>query len=338
MSKYHELQAEAGKGNWTTADGAAAMLRDRMRIEGYGVEFQIWRDGLPLNEATARRLITGKLTTRPVAETYLQAIRDMVNSGRDDLVDGPVAARVRGTRLMFEHGDFKYPMNFRNSNPDLEVVIGEKDVARKLKRRNKGDIKREERSNWLQEKLDKTQDTDGDLYLLHAEQCGYLARNTAVRFYNTGHNQYGVSTMTKIYGITLPELQDFVDSAGNQTLSDVSTHADTSLEKATESGEKERDIVEAGHSDFTKAIVDFLDIGFEVDVDGIKREHAKAEEKSDSRFQPIKHWGADEEEVLKLLIARRSELNPDKIRERFTSGYKSEEYQAGRALDTAAAG
>lgn len=317
MSKYHELRTAMDDGDWTTAEGAATRLRDRMKIEGYGIDFQIWRGGLPLNETAASRLIIGKVTTRPVADMYLAGIQDMVRQGRDDLIDGTVATRIKGTRLMFEHGDFKYPVNFTYSNPELTVVIGQKDVARRLKRRNKGDIKREDRSNRLQDKLDDTRETNGANYLAHAGQSGYLMRNTFIRFFAQIEGQYGTSTETQIRGITLPEMQGFIDSAGRETLADVSTHVDTNLEK---DGAK----IQATHSDFAKEIVDFLNLEYEVDVDSIKRQHR--EERTDSGFQTIEHWikyqGGDKGMALKKLLDRRpSAVTPDDITEAFEAGY-----------------
>lgn len=317
MSKYHELRATTGDG-WMTAESAATTLQDRMGIEGYGVEFQIWRDGLPLNETAARRLIIGKVTTPPVADGYIQAIQDMANSGREDLVDGAVTIRVKGTRLMFKHGDFMYPVNFSNSNPDLTVVIGEKNVARKLKRRNKGDIKREDRSNRFQEKLDDTKNVGRAGYLAHAGQCGYLMRNTFIRFFAQIEGQYGTSTETQIRGsITLPEMQGFIDSAGRESLAGLSPRVDTSLER-------DGATIQATHSDFAKEIIDFLNLEYEVDIDSIKRQHR--EERADSGFQPIGHWlkyqgGESGTALTRLLDRRPSEVPPDDITEAFEAGY-----------------
>lgn len=323
MSKYHErIAAIAAERDWTTVEGVAVGLRDRLELRDYGIEFQIWRDDLPLNETAARRLIIDKVTTRPVSDAYLAGLQDMTRQGREDLVDGGVTAHTRGTRLMFEHGDFKYPVNFSHSNPELEVVIGQKDVARRLKRRTKTEVGREERSNRLQEKLDDTRNADRAGYLAHASQCGYLVRHTAMRFYNKARGQRGVSTMTSITGLALPKLQGFIDSTGRESLSEVSTHVDTSLEKVSGPGAPEGPALVAMHADFAKEIVDFLNLEYEVDIDDLKRRHMK----DDSGFQSIGHWieqsGGGSGIVLEKLLDRRPDsAAADDITKAFEAGY-----------------
>lgn len=323
MSKYHERAAAiAAKHDWTTPEGIAAGLRDKLEVEGYGTKFRIFQDGMSIDEEAARQAIIDEIVARPAIERYQQSLQRMmredpgVDPTRDWSVFVEADPAVEG--LMFEHGrNFRQPVNL----DEFEVVIGPKKIEQRLKHRTKTEVTREERTKKLEKKLDDTRDADETFYLFHARQCGYLLRNTAIRFFAQIKGQYGTSTETKILGITLPELQEFVDSAGRE-LAGVSTHVDTSLEKEGESALK------ATHRDFAREIFDFLNLEYEVDVDAIARQHR--EEKSDSGFRSIEHWiaqqGVDSGMVLRKLIERHGNLDSGKIREQFEAGYESRNY------------
>jgi len=315
MNECPEKQADVQ--NWTDAEGIAAKLQDRLKLTDYGVEFQIWRDSLPLNEAEAKRVIIGKITTRPVVGEYLLSLRDAIcRNGGEEFVDDSPEVWIRGSQPEFKHGDFKYYVNFRHSNPELRVIVGQRDVKRKIREMKSPEIKREKKTNKLQEKLEDTRTTGRDDYLAHARQCGYLTVNTTMRFFANIEGQFGTSIETHIQGISLLELQTFVDSAGRESLSGVSTHVDTSLEK--DCGKS----LNAMHSDFAKEIIDFLNLEFDVDIDDIKRLHR--EEKSNSGHQPIEHWGANQDAVLRKLLDRRPGSVPaSDVTEAFGKGRES---------------
>ena len=314
MSKYHErITAIAAKHDWTTVEGIATGLRD-LELEGYGTEFQIYRDGLPVDEEAARQAIIDEVTAPSLVEKDQRILQKMTLEGSVNSWTIYVEADPAGG-LAFEHGDFRQPLILG----EFEIVTGAKKVEQRHNRRTKKQIKKEDRAQKLQEKLDDTQNTDETHYLVHANQCGYLVRNTAMRFYNTGRGQWGISMMTRINGIVLSKLQEFIDSTGNPTLSGVSTHVDTSLETDV-AGEDSEGGVLAMHSDFAKEIVDFLNLEFEMDIDGIKSQYRE----SDSRFQPIEHWGGGRAAVLEKLLERRKDLDPADITEAFEMGYGSE--------------
>lgn len=313
MSKYHErVAAIAAKHDWTTAAGIAAGLRNEMKLEDYGTEFQIWQDGVPIDEETARQAIMSEVTSSPMMEEYQRSLREMVLEGSVDSWTIYVEADPTGEPV-FEHGDFRKPLSLG----EFEVVTGAKEVERRRKRTTKTDIKKEDRARKIKEKLDDTQNTGKASYLAHAKYCGYLVRNTAIRFFAQIEGQYGTSTETQIRGITLPELQEFIDSTGRKTLAGISTHVDTSLEKADEGAG-----IKATHSDFAKEIANFLNLEWEMDIDDIKRRHREA--KADSGLQSIEHWGADRETVLERLTERRRNLDQGDITKAFELGYGSE--------------
>jgi len=307
MSKYHELRIAIAEGD-LTPEGVAAKLWDVLELNGYGTAFQVFRDGVPVDEEAVRQAIIGEITAPPAMEKYQQKLQRLHNPWRDwaAFVEADPAGR-----LMFEHGDdFRRPLGLGG----LEVVFGPKKIEQRLNRRTKGEIGRGERAESLRKKLEDTQGADEESYLLHANQCGCLVRNTTMRFWKTGVGQRGTSTMTRIVGIALPELQEFIDSAGRATLSMISTHMDPDLVKT-----EAEDGVTAMHSDFAKAIVDFLDLEGEVDIDGIKRQYGESE--SDSGFRSIEHWGGNRETVLGKLKERRGNLDPGKIAAAFDRGY-----------------
>lgn len=308
MSRYHRL----AKQDWTTGDGIAAALRSVLELEGYGTKFLVLRADMPLDEEAARQAIIGEITASPMIEKYQRTLPEVEDRGQAVYVESYMG------NLEFEHGDFRQPLSLEG----FEVVNGAEEVEKRHKRRTKTQVEKEDREQKLKEKLSDTRNTDKDDYLLHAVQCGYLMRHAAMRFYNKGGDQWGVSMMTSIAGLTLPELRGFIDSAGRESLSGVSTHVDTSLEKAAGPGEPEGGTLTAMHSDFAKEIVDFLNLEYEVDIDDLKRRHAR----DDSGFRSIGHWieqsGGDSGMVLEKL-KERSSLDPEEIASMFQMGYDS---------------
>ena len=309
MSKYHERIAAIGH-DWTTVEGIVAALQDKLELKGYWTEFQVLQDGSTVDEETARQVIIGVVTSPPIIEKYQSALQKMVDA---DNREAFVKATPTPGGLGFNHGHQQLLMDFGEFE-----VISKSALEERLKRRNKTEEKRENRGLELKKKLDDTQKTDKDFYLFHANQCGYLVRNTTIRFNASAEGQFGTSTMTHIAGITLPELQEFIDSAGRETLSAISTHIDLDLVKTTEDAAGG---VMAMHSDFAKAIIDFLNLENKVDIDDLKRQYRESE--SDSGFQSIEHWGAGREKVLEMLLKRRSDLDPREIEELFEDGYKT---------------
>ena len=316
MSKYHKLQAAIAKRDWTTTEGIAAGLRSELKLEGYGTEFQVWRDGVPVAEAAVRQAIVDEIAASSAMEKYQRVLQKMIADGIADSYEVYVEADP-AEGLMFEHGDFRWPVSLG----ELEVVVGAKNVERRRKRRTEKEVKKEEKALRLKDKLEDTQNTDETDYLVHANQCGYLVKNTSMRFYNAARGQWGISMMTRINSISLSKLQEFIDSTGSMTLSGVSTHADTSLAEVPRAAHNEdSDGILAMHSDFAKEIVDFLNLEFEVDIDGLKIQHKD----SDSGFQSIEHWGGDRASVLERLLERRRDMDPADITEAFELGYRSE--------------
>ena len=322
MSKYHKLLAAVAKRDWTTTESIAAGLRSELKLKGYGTEFQVWRDGVSIDAAAVRQAIISSITARPVMGEYQRSIQETILEDGEEFFDSyEVTVEAEPPELMFEHGGFRHPMNLG----ELEVVVGAKNVERRRNRRTKKEIEKEDKAQSLKEKLDATQDTDETDYLVHANQCGYLVKNTSIRFFAQIEGQLGCSTETKIQGIALPKLQEFIDSTGSPTLSEVSTHVDTSLVK-TKSSENGKGVrVQAVHSDFAKEIVDFINLEYEVDIDDIKRQHRQ--EKADSGFQSIEYWieqsGGDRASVLERLLERRRDMDPADITEAFELGYGS---------------
>ncbi len=322
MSKYHELR-KASEQDWTTAEGIAAGVQSGLRLKGYGTAFQIWRDGVPIDEGTARQAIVDKISSPPVMEIYQRSLQRLIHE-EGDIGFYEISVEAEPPALMFEHGNFRHPMELDG----FEVVVGEKDVERRRKRRTKKEIGKEEKARRLDQKLEDTKNTDEAHYLVHANQCGYLVGNTSIRFFNAGRGQWGISVMTRINGISLSKLQEFIDSTGTPTLSGVSTHADTSLAdlpRAAAEAEphcrEDEGGITAMHGDFAKDIVDFLNLEFRVEIDETKAQYKD----SDSRFQSIEHWGGGRDMVLERLLERRGEgLNPDDITEAFEMGYKGE--------------
>ncbi len=324
MSKYHE-RAAAIERVWTTPEGITASLQGVLELGGYGTGFQVFRGGMPIDEEAARQAIIDEVTAPPLIEKYQRTLQAMVDDGSIKGWAVYVEPDPAGG-LVFRHGDFEPSLSLG----EFEVVTGAKEVEQRRKRRNKTQTTKEDRVQKLKDKLDETQDTEKDDYLLHAIQCGYLIRNTAIRFFAQIEGQLGCSTETKIQGITLPKLRDFIDSAGRTSLAEVSTHVDTGLEKTAECGggkKAKADVVEAVHSGFAEEIIDFLNLEYEVDVDSIKRRHR--EEKADSGFRSIGHWieqsGGDGGMVLEKLKDRRRNLDPDEIAAAFELGYEATE-------------
>jgi hypothetical protein len=233
--------------------------------------------------------------------------------------------------LVFEHGDPKQSgFRRRLELAGLEVVVGSEKIERRLKRRTKKEKEGGERAERLRGKLGDTRSTTEAGYLAHAECCGYLVGNTALRFNNSGKGQWGTSVVTRIRGIALPALRGFVDSAGRATLSAVSTHADRQLSEYADdddgkAGKAGKAGIEAMHREFANDIVDFLNLEFEVDVDGVARLYRPSGPRggSDSGFQSIEDWGGDRETVLRKLKERRDDLDPEKIAAAFDRGYGS---------------
>lgn len=320
MSKYHERIAavSAAARDWTTDEGIVAGLQDELKLKGYGTEFQVWRAGVPIDEEEARQAIVNEVTTSPVVDGYQRSIQKTMLEDREFFDDYVVTAEAEGTELIFEHGGFRHPVRLG----ELELVVGQKALEKRRKNRTRTEEKAEDRELKLREKLDDTLDVDEGFYLIHANQCGYLVRNTTVRFNASAKDQYGTSTMTHIAGITLVDLHEFIDSAGNETLSMISTHMDPDLVKTTEPGkDSAKGGVTAMHSDFAKEIIDFLNLEYLVEIDDIKS--SVLESKSDSKFQSIERWGADRETVLGRLIERRGKVDSAKIEEQFEEGYGS---------------
>jgi len=285
-------------------------LRDRLDLEGYGTAFQVFRDGVSLGEDEARQAIADEIATPPVAERYQQSLRRMMDDDPSGWRNWSTFVEAEGDGLMFEHGDFRHPVRLDG----LETVVGEKQVERRLKNRPKKETAKEERAEMLRRKLEDTRDTDEADYLAHANQCGYLVRNTTIRFNRTGKGQWSTSVMTHIGGISLPTLRGFVDSTGRAALAEIDTHTDQVSDGDSGDG------IEAMHKGFARDIVDFLDL--EVDIDAIAGQHG--EDKSDSGFRSIEHWGGSREEVLRRLLERRRDLDSDRITEWFELGYESE--------------
>jgi hypothetical protein len=291
-----------------------------LELQGYGAAFQIFRDGVPLDEGAARRAIVDEVAAM---EGYRRSLQRMT---REDLRDSSVFVEVYPAgQLTFEHGD-RWPLGLAG----LEVVFGPEKIERRLKRRTKKEIGMGERAQELRRKLDDTQGTSEADYLAHAECCGYLVRNTAIRFNISGRGQWGTSVVTRVGGIALPALRGFVDSTGRATLSAISTHADRQLSEYADGAGGHKTGIEAMHREFAKDIVDFLNLESEVDIDGIARRFHKAAEtpgstaeQLDSGSQSIEHWGGDRGTVLGRLKERRADLNPGKITAAFDKGYGS---------------
>ena len=314
MSKYHERIAAAAKHDWTTVDGVAAGLRNGLELEGYGTKFQIFQDGLSVGEEAARQAIVDEITAPPVIGRYQQAIQRMMDDDPKGWRNWSMFVEAGEGALMFEHGDFQQPIRLDG----LEIVVGEKQVERRFKNRPKRETKKEEKAEKLRRKLDDTRDTDAADYLAHANHCGYLLRRTTIRFNSVAKDQFGTSVMTRIGGITLSALRDFIDSTGKATLSMISTHQGSEPTEYADDG-RGRAGIEAMHHDFARGIIDFLNLEYEVDTDAIARQHR--EDKSDSGFRSIEHWGGGRETVLNRLIERRPDLDSDEITEWFGQGY-----------------
>ena len=319
MSKYHELRAAFAEGD-LTADSVAAGLRDVLEINGYGTAFQVFRGGVPVDEEAARRAIVDEVAA---AEGYRRSLQRMMREPRWQDWSAFVEADPAGG-LAFEHGD-PAQSGFRRSLElgGLEVVVGPEKIERRLKRRTKREKEGGEKAERLRGKLGDTRNTTEADYLAHAECCGYLVRNTTVRFNSSGKKQWGTSVVTRIGGIALPALRGFIDSAGRATLSAVSTHADRQLSEYADDAGGAKAGIEAMHREFANDIVDFLNLESEVDIDGVARLYRPSGPRrhSDSKFQSIEDWGGDRGTVLGKLKERRVDLDPEKITAAFDKGY-----------------
>jgi len=85
-----ESRTASAEHDWTTAENLAAGLRDKLRIEGYGTAFRLFRDGVPIDEEAARLAIIDEITTRPVVGGYQQSLLRMT---REDPPARPAGGR-----------------------------------------------------------------------------------------------------------------------------------------------------------------------------------------------------------------------------------------------------
>jgi len=284
--------------DWTTAENTAARLRDGLKLAGYGTAFHLLRDGMPIDEAAARAAIVDEITTPPAVGGYQHRMR------RDPgLRDQPASVEIDPAGgLVFEHGGFRRPVDLGGlivARP-TETGQGRNRITKKAERK---------RSQRLQGKLDNTRGTKKADYLAHARCCGYLVRNTSMRFNSRGRDQWGTSVTTRIGGIAPGALRGFIDSAGKATLA-------ATIQLSDRAGGVVG--VEAMHRGFAREVIDFLNLELEVDIDGIAEQHRG---RLDSGFQPIGHWCGGEEAVLRNLIRRRADLNPREIAKWFWRGY-----------------
>jgi len=331
MSKYHRLRGAMGDPDPDTDEAIAAWLRENLSLGGYGDEIQLLRDGARIGEAEATAAVADAVSATP---EYRHALRRMIADDPRWRDWAPVAEGVPPDGVAFEHGEFSRPVDLGT----LEVVVGRKAIKRRLDRRTKKEESRETREEDLRRKLEETRSTAESDYLAHANCCGYLAANTAVRFNSVAKDQFGTSVMTRISGISLPELRRFIDSAGRATLADIDTHLDRQDQQDHRQPREYADDFKSGvmamHTGFARDLVDFLDMESEVDVDAIARKHK--EDKSDSGFQSLGHWGAPPEAVLARLVERRRDMDPGDIEEWFELGRAGELLLTGPGSQRAA--
>jgi hypothetical protein len=302
--------------DWTTQAGITQALQNELSIEGYGVAFRLYANGQALDDASAKQVVIQSIQASPFFPQYERMLqRMMFNSDNPDYYTMEATLDPAREVLMFEHADTTAPIELNGYK-----IVGAKATPRKQR---KIDEEKQRREQKLQQKLDAIGNTDEMSYMLHANQCGYLLANTTMRFWHLP-SMWATSVMTHIKGISIPDLQQFVDAAGNPTLSGISTHEgnEPGADEAQEMKPTNTGIV-AMHRGFAREIVDFLNLEFVVDVDGIAAEYLQLE--GDSQFKNLENWGGDAQTVLQRLIERKPQnLDDGDVQEYFEAGQKGE--------------
>lgn len=287
----------SAKCDWTTTEGIAAWLQGQLELEDYGAAFQVYRDGKPLDEGSAREAIVQTMAAN--MGRYQEALRRMAAKGENP--DHYVAeVRYDPQGLVFVHNDFTIDLA-----GGLQVAGPRK--TRRQKPPDKG------RVTALEKKRQRIHETSSDDYLTHAYQCGYLLRNTSLDFLRSRKMQ-GTSVKMRIRNLTLDQLQQFTDAAGDRTLAALSTHEGTHVES-----DDGASYIYSGWIGFAREVIDFLNLEFLIDIDELKAQHRDVG--GDTGFRTLESWGADSETVIGELVSRRPDIDAGSIRKRFDEGY-----------------
>jgi len=311
MSKYHAASGlMASKHDWMTPDDIAAGLQDKLELRGYWTEFQVLRNGMPIDEESARQIIIGMVTSPPIIEKYQSSLQRM--NGDADNREAIVEATQTTGGLRFKHGSYGQLLtDFGEFN-----VISKGTLKDRLENRTKAEEKAEERATALDAKHRDIQSTSNDDYLIHANQTGYLLKNVRLDFLRSPKMQ-GTSVKMRIRDLTLDQLRRFVDAAGHETLASLSTH------EGTQPGlDDYGQYIYSGWIGFATEVIDFLNLETVIDIGDIKSQHRDIG--GDTGFRPLSEWGGTVEAAIDQLAERRPDIDVEDIRYWFMEGYGGE--------------
>jgi hypothetical protein len=291
-------------------------LKDNLVLEGYDTAFKIVQNTIPIDEQKAKELCLKAIMTSPSFPQFQDKLAWMQSKLDEPYYYTPLV-EFTGDNLVFEHDRVSFPLDL--------TAFGAKAVPpfKSTRGRNQHEKRLQENKKKLMQKLDDIQNTDDVTYLTHVNQCGYLAKNTKMRlWYLPESNMWGTSIMTFISGITLDDLRSFVDAAGKPTMANIDIRSDEFRREKERSGEtikQTRNGIEATHMGFASELMDFLNVELLVDPVGIASQVKSTG--GDTQYQSIAEWGATPEVILKRLVERKPDLDPDDIKEYFMEGY-----------------
>lgn len=299
------ILARSSRYDWTTTDGVLVALQKQLKLENYGTMFHLYENNMPLDEQSARNFVIQAIISSPMISQYQRTLQHMLfNDDNPDYYEMSVQPDPSGRGLVFEHGDFTSPVDtsdLKVSGPGTEI------------HKTKQQVRLEEQKQKLDEKLQKIQNTDEMDYLYHANQCGYLTARTKMRFWHL-EGMWATTVATAIPGISIEQLRGFVDATGQNTLSEISTHAGYLPDNINlDTG------ILANHRDFARQIMNFLNLEFIIDIDSIVADYREII--GDSGFKSIEEWGGSKDVVLNRIINRRQNIDADTIRDLFEEGY-----------------
>ena len=301
--------------DFSTIEGLKEYVQDSLELPGYGVDYRLYHGDQILDEAQARDILLQAVITSPELQRYFNQVSKVF--ARQERPDwSTVSIEYSNGQLIFDHADiFQMPVKL-----DPTITVRSRGVASPQRQRVL-DERQEQQREKLQSKLEATTQTDEMTYMQHANQCGYLLKNTSFRVYHFS-KMWGLGLMTHIRNTTIDQLHEMVDSAGRNSLAGISPFTEIDPSESQMSV-REGDIM-ATHRNFAREVVDFLNLEFIVDVDQILSEWNVASKGDiiDSGFRSLERWGADRSAVISRLQERRKDFNSQDIEEYFTAGYE----------------
>lgn len=292
----------------STPQKVLQFIQANVDLEGYGSQYVLFRDNIMLPPQDAKNAIGEILQNSGVLNEVYSTVSAMVTGGdRPDYE--PMAVTFNGNSLTFDY--FKpYPLRLP---PNMRIVVG------KQMKGNRATEKAQQRQTQIKQKLDQIHNTPEEAYMMHANQCGFLLRNTQFRFFKTPKMAEFMDTAsmeTIIRNLQLERLHEFLDAAGQNTLLQLQTHLNEVPEGRGHSG------IYSPFKGFAAAIIDFLNLEYSIDLPMLMGQFGK--NIGDTKYQSIESFGGTRQAVLEQLKRRRGDLNPKDIEEYFNAGYAGE--------------